>query len=94
MRYVSWFMAVGAAVPLGGFALSLLIPVFPSPLLSTLLVLCPGYILLMSTAGCEPFDACTMGVLAQVVASNVILYGIVGAIVGYVRRGKQRVAHQ
>lgn len=92
MRHIGWFAVVGAALPLLAFALSLAVPIFPTTLLNGLLVLCPSYILFMATAACEPLDGCSLKVLAMVVASNAVLYGIVGTLVCYVRHRRKKRA--
>jgi hypothetical protein len=90
-RYVAWFALAGAVIPVLAFGLSLIYPLFPSPILHLIEILCPGYIMFMATADCEPFDACSLQTLAMVTASNVVLYGVLGSVIWFVRHGAQRL---
>jgi hypothetical protein len=85
LRYIGWFALVGVLVPVGAFLLSVVVPLFPSVLIRAVLSFCPSYLLFIATAACEPFDACSLSTLAQVVSVNVILYVVIGGAFWYTR---------
>ena len=79
------FSVVGAVAPLMIFALTFLIPIFPSWLLTATLIVCPPYIMFLATAACMPWDTCTLQALALVVSLNVLLYSFIGFLYGAIR---------
>ena len=80
-RAVSIGAFIGAAVAVAFYMLSLSIGSFPVPLLVLYLLLCPPGILFMATAGCAPFDSCSLQTLLVVTALNAILYAVVGGLI-------------
>ena len=85
LRYLAWFGAVGAAVPIAAVLLSLVVPLFPGWLFGVVLLLCPAYAMFVATAACEPFDACSLTTLGVVVGWNVGLYLLVGLLFWFTR---------
>jgi hypothetical protein len=90
------FAAVGAVIPVVFALVSLAVPLFPVWLLMTVLVLCPPYIFFLATAACGPFDACSLNMLALVMACNAVIYGLLGcgvyAVSSYLRLRSGRSA--
>ena len=90
-HFIGWAAVIGAAIPLLAYAfVSLINPMPPLPFMNVLQVLCPGWIMFMITAACEPLDACSMKVLSWVVTSNVALYGFLGFIAWCIRRASHK----
>ena len=96
LKLVAKFSAAGAVVPVVFSFVSLAVPLFPIWLLLIVLVLCPPYMLFLATAACEPFDACSLNMLALVMLSNAAFYALLGsgvyAVASYLRRRSGRPA--
>jgi hypothetical protein len=85
-RYAVLFGAVGVAVPVFAFLLSVWVPLFPLPVFALVLFFCPSYAWFIATARCEPFDSCSMQMLAWVGAANLALYLALAAVFWYTRQ--------
>jgi hypothetical protein len=55
------------------------------------LALCPSYLMLLGTAACERFDACSMSTLLTVAAVNSFLYGALSAVLWTLKRWSKHV---
>ncbi len=92
LKFVAKFAVVGAAIPVAFSFLSLAVPLFPTWLLLIVMVLCPPYLFFLATAACEPFDACSLNMLAFVVFSNATFYSLLGCAaymaLSYLKRRK------
>jgi hypothetical protein len=79
------FATAGALVPLGIFGLTFLMPIFPNWLLTVALIFCPSYIMFLATAECSPWDICSLGTLALVMTTNLLMYAFIGFLYGAAR---------
>jgi hypothetical protein len=85
LRSVIRFGTAGAALPVIAFLLSASGWILPLWILVPLMILCPPYVLFIATAACSPFDACSMSTLGAVAILNLLLYSVVGFVVGRIR---------
>lgn len=96
LKFLARSAAVGAVVPVVFSLLALAVPLFPVWLQVIVLVLCPPYMFFLATATCEPFDSCSLNMLALVMLSNTVLYALLGsgayAAASYLRRRSGRPA--
>ena len=86
LRYISIGATAGVVVALVGFLLGTWFPRMPAPVLAVTLFLCPSQVFFVATAACEPFDACSLNMLAWVVAANILLYSALAAFAWLTRQ--------
>ena len=91
LRYIAIGASIAVVVALVGFVLGTWFPRMPAPVLAVILFLCPSQVFFVATAACEPFDACSLGMLGWVVAANVLLYSAL-AVTAWLTRQRWKVA--
>ena len=91
LRYLGIASLLAITVALASFALGIVFPLMPSLLVAPVLFLCPSYALMAATAACEPFEPCSLNMLAWVVSLNVCLYGLLAVTLWFTRQRWQAV---
>lgn len=86
LRYLAFATLLAVAVALASFLLGTWFPLLPSPMLAAILFLCPSHSFFAATAACEPFDTCSLNMLAWVVAANVALYCLLAVCLWFTRQ--------
>lgn len=84
-RYLSWAIFLAVLVPVAGYLAAAVVPLFPTPLVAVLLFLCPSHAFFVATAACDAFDACSLTMLAWVIAANVVLYAALATVLWLTR---------
>jgi hypothetical protein len=86
LRYLAFATLLAAAVAMASFLVGVWFPLLPSPVLAAILFVCPSYSFFAATAACEPFDACSLNMLAWVVAANVALFCLLATTLWFTRQ--------
>ena len=74
LRYLSIATLFAIVVAAAAYLLGAWSPLLPSPLVAAILFVCPSHSFFAATAACEPFDACSLNMLAWVILANIVLY--------------------
>lgn len=85
LRYLSIATLFAIVVAAAAYLLGAWSPLLPSPLVAAILFVCPSHSFFAATAACEPFDACSLNMLAWVILANIVLYCVVAATLWFTR---------
>jgi hypothetical protein len=92
-RYLGIAVVFALIVPIAAYLLGAAVPTYPKALLVLVIFLCPAYPLFVATAACKHFDACSLSTLGWVLASNVLLYAFIAAVLWFTRQSFRPVGY-